>query len=156
MLCYRNILHYVRVRHGGQKCRCAFTDDADGLLTKIKKLIDRGHITTWSYNIGGDFTHALPMEEQGVAQSTGASGQTPLGYSQHQNCALNAEGFRGLPWALHRDAHRTCAGLFHQGKRHSESGKGRCGDRGVNFSLEPALLSRTPRTWRSACYSRLK
>ena len=35
----------------------AFTDNADGLLTRIKKLIDKGHITTWSYDSDGDFTH---------------------------------------------------------------------------------------------------
>jgi hypothetical protein len=35
----------------------AFTDDAAGLLTRIKKLIDQGHITTWSYDADGDFTH---------------------------------------------------------------------------------------------------
>jgi hypothetical protein len=81
---------------------CAFTDDADDLLTKIKKLIDQGHITTWSYNSGGDLPTRPPNGKAGVAQTTGASGQTPLGYSQQQNCALNAEGFRGLPWALHR------------------------------------------------------
>ena len=35
----------------------AFTDDAAGLLTRIKKLIDQGHITTWAYDGQGDFTH---------------------------------------------------------------------------------------------------
>jgi hypothetical protein len=35
----------------------AFTDDASGLLTRIKKLIDGGHIDTWAYDKDGDFTH---------------------------------------------------------------------------------------------------
>lgn len=35
----------------------AFTDDASGLLARIKKLIDQGHITTWEYDSDGDFTH---------------------------------------------------------------------------------------------------
>jgi len=35
----------------------AFTDDAAGLLAKIKELIDQGHITTWLYDSDGDFTH---------------------------------------------------------------------------------------------------
>jgi hypothetical protein len=35
----------------------AFTDDANGLLTRIKKLIDQGHIQTWAYDAEGDFTH---------------------------------------------------------------------------------------------------
>jgi hypothetical protein len=35
----------------------AFTEYADALLTKIKRLIDQGHITTWSYDEEGDFTH---------------------------------------------------------------------------------------------------
>lgn len=35
----------------------AFTDDAAGLLARIKKLIDQGHIVTWEYDDDGDFTH---------------------------------------------------------------------------------------------------
>ena len=35
----------------------AFTDDADGLLARIRKLIDQGHIETWAYDKDGDFTH---------------------------------------------------------------------------------------------------
>jgi hypothetical protein len=35
----------------------ALTNDAGGLLTRIKKLIDQGHITTWSYDSASDFTH---------------------------------------------------------------------------------------------------
>jgi len=39
----------------------AFTDDAGGLLTRIKTLIDQGHIMTWSYDSDGDFTHTPPQ-----------------------------------------------------------------------------------------------
>jgi hypothetical protein len=35
----------------------AFTDNADALLNRIKKLIDEGHIDTWAYDKEGDFTH---------------------------------------------------------------------------------------------------
>ena len=35
----------------------AYTEDAAGLLTRVKALIDGGHITTWSYDTDGDFTH---------------------------------------------------------------------------------------------------
>jgi hypothetical protein len=35
----------------------AFTDDAAGLLVKIKKLIDQGHVATWEYDDDGDYTH---------------------------------------------------------------------------------------------------
>ena len=35
----------------------AFTDDAAGLLARIKKLIDQKHIVTWRYDGDGDFTH---------------------------------------------------------------------------------------------------
>ena len=35
----------------------AFTNDAAGLLARIKKMIDQGHISTWSYDSDGDFTH---------------------------------------------------------------------------------------------------
>lgn len=35
----------------------AFTDDSASLLTRIKKLIDQGHITSWSYDSDGHFTH---------------------------------------------------------------------------------------------------
>jgi hypothetical protein len=35
----------------------AFTENSASLLSKIKRLIDQGHITTWSYDKEGDFTH---------------------------------------------------------------------------------------------------
>lgn len=35
----------------------ALTSDAAGLLGKIKRLIDQGHVTTWQYDSDGDFTH---------------------------------------------------------------------------------------------------
>jgi hypothetical protein len=44
----------------------ALTDDPDGLLARIKKLIDQGHITTWSYDEEGDFTHT-PTQWKGKA-----------------------------------------------------------------------------------------
>ena len=39
----------------------AYTDDAAGLLAKIKHLIDEGHIQTWAYDRDGDFTHTPPQ-----------------------------------------------------------------------------------------------
>src|ERR1700722_13955868 len=39
----------------------AFTNDAAGLLARIKKLIDQGHIETWAYDKDGDFTHIPPQ-----------------------------------------------------------------------------------------------
>jgi hypothetical protein len=35
----------------------ALTDDAQGLLNEIMRLIDESHIVTWEYNRDGDFTH---------------------------------------------------------------------------------------------------
>jgi hypothetical protein len=35
----------------------ALTDDAQGLLDEIKKLIKEGHITTWACSTNGNFTH---------------------------------------------------------------------------------------------------
>jgi hypothetical protein len=35
----------------------ALTDDAVGLLARIKKLLDQGHIDSWAYDDTGDFTH---------------------------------------------------------------------------------------------------
>jgi hypothetical protein len=34
-----------------------FTGNADVLLAKIQRLIDEGHVSTWAYTGGGDFTH---------------------------------------------------------------------------------------------------
>jgi hypothetical protein len=34
-----------------------FTDDSGKLLAAIEKLINEGHIATWSYDSAGDFTH---------------------------------------------------------------------------------------------------
>lgn len=36
----------------------AYSEDSSGLLTRIKSLIDQGHITTWEYDGDGDFTHS--------------------------------------------------------------------------------------------------
>jgi hypothetical protein len=33
------------------------TSDPQGLLTRIKKVIDQGHVRTWAYDKDGDFTH---------------------------------------------------------------------------------------------------
>ena len=44
----------------------AYTDDASGLLARIKRLIDQGHITTWRYDREGDFTHT-PSQWDGKA-----------------------------------------------------------------------------------------
>jgi hypothetical protein len=43
-----------------------FSDDSASLLTRIKTLIDEGHITTWEYDRDGDFTHS-PNQWRGRA-----------------------------------------------------------------------------------------
>ena len=34
-----------------------YTTNPNTLLVSIKKAIDEGHVTTWSYDADGDFTH---------------------------------------------------------------------------------------------------
>ena len=43
-----------------------FTDNSAALHSRIKKLIDQGHITTWAYDPDGDFTH-IPNQWKGKA-----------------------------------------------------------------------------------------
>jgi hypothetical protein len=58
----RTILELFRFEHGSKEMSVrAFTDDANGLLTKIKKLINQGRIDTWVYDKDGDFTHTPPQ-----------------------------------------------------------------------------------------------